>query len=367
MNKLQRLHAEQGQSPWLDNITRPYLRDGVLAGMVAEGIRGVTANPTILAKAIESSGAYDEQFLTLRVQGASVVDAYWDVVVTDIVDGLHVLRPVFDESEGNDGFVSIEVAPDLAHDTEGTIVAARALHQWIDEPNLLVKIPATAEGVAAIEAMTAAGYSINVTLIFSLTRYAQVIDAYLAGLETLVHNGGDPSLVHSVASFFLSRVDTEVDARLRGIGPDSGTLYGRAAVAQAKLAYQLFTERFSGRRWERLAAEGAHRQRPLWASTSTKNPSYRDTLYVDELIGPDTVNTLPETTIAAFEDHGTVARTIDTHVEESAEVMRGLAGVGVDMEDVGAVLEEQAIKAFEESFRRAQASLLGGPALTRSA
>ena len=367
MNRLQRLHAEQGQSPWLDNITRGYLRDGVLAGMVAGGIRGVTANPSILAKAIESSTDYDEQFLALRVQGSSVLDAYWDVVVTDIVDGLHVLRPVFDESKGGDGFVSIEVAPDLAHDTEGTIVAARALHEWIGEPNLLVKIPATTEGVEAIEVMTAAGHSINVTLIFSLARYAQVIEAYLSGLETLVAAGGNPSMVHSVASFFLSRVDTEVDARLHGVGLEGGTLQGRAAVAQAKLAYQLFTERFSGRRWDRIAALGAHRQRPLWASTSTKNPAYRDTLYVDELIGPDTVNTPPETTIAAFEDHGTVARTIDTHVEESAEVMRRLAGVGIDMDDVGSVLEEQAIEAFERSFRSAQAALAGRPLLTRSA
>jgi transaldolase len=367
VNRLQRLHAEQGQSPWLDNITRSYLRDGVLAGMVEGGIRGVTANPSILAKAIESSTDYDEQFLALRVQGASVLDAYWDVVVTDIVDGLNVLRPVFDGSEGGDGFVSIEVAPDLAHDTEGTIVATRALHEWIGEPNVLVKIPATTEGVAAIEAMTASGHSINVTLVFSLTRYAEVIEAYLSGLETLVAGGGDPSKVHSVASFFLSRVDTEVDARLRAFGLEGAVLQGRAAVAQAKLAYQLFTERFSGRRWERLAALGAHRQRPLWASTSTKNPAYRDTLYVDELIGPDTVNTLPETTIAAFEDHGTVARTIDTHVEESAEVMRRLAGVGIDMDDVGSVLEEQAIGAFERSFRSAQASLAGSSAVLRSA
>ena len=367
MNKLQRLSAEQGQSPWLDNITRRYLRDGVLAGMVAGGIRGVTANPTILAKAIESSTDYDEQFLSLRVRGARVVDAYWDVVVADIVDGLQVLRPVFDESDGGDGFVSIEVAPDLAHDTEGTIVAARALHEWIDQPNLLVKIPATTEGVAAIEAMTAAGYSINVTLIFSLTRYSEVIEAYLSGLETLVRSGGDPSRVHSVASFFLSRVDTEVDGRLRSLGSEGEALYGRAAVAQAKLAYQLFTERFSGYRWERLARHGARRQRPLWASTSTKNPAYRDTMYVDELIGPDTVNTLPETTIAAFEDHGTVARTIDTYVEESAEVMRRLAGVGIDMDDVGSVLEEQAIKAFEESFRGAQASLAARAGLKRTA
>ena len=367
MTKLERLYAEQGQSPWLDNITRRYLRAGVLAGMVAEGIRGMTANPTILAKAIESSTDYDEQFLSLRVRGDQVLDAYWDVVVADIVDGLQVLRPVFEESGGGDGFVSIEVAPDLAHDTEGTIVAARALHEWIDQPNLLVKIPATSEGVAAIEAMTAAGHSINVTLIFSLTRYVEVIEAYLSGLETLVGNGGDPSQVHSVASFFLSRVDTEVDARLHSAGSEGEVLHGRAAVAQAKLAYQLFTERFSGHRWERLAALGARRQGPLWASTSTKNPAYRDTLYVDELIGPDTVNTLPETTIAAFEDHGTVARTIDTGVEESAEVMRRLAGVGIDMDDVGSVLEEQAIRAFDESFRSAQASLAGRAGLRLTA
>ena len=263
--------------------------------------------------------------------------------------------------------MSIEVAPDLAHDTEGTIVAAKALHEWIGEPNLLVKIPATSEGVAAIGATTAAGHSINVTLIFSLSRYAEVIEAYLSGLERLVANGGDPSRVHSVASFFLSRVDTEVDGRLRAAGLEGGMLQGRAAVAQAKLAYRLFTERFSGRRWERLAALGARRQRPLWASTSTKNPAYRDTLYVDELIGPHTVNTLPETTIAAFEDHGTVARTIDTQVEESAEVIRRLADVGVDMDDVGSVLEEQAIAAFERSFRSAQAALAGSAAVLRSA
>ena len=367
MNRLRRLYAEQGQSPWLDNLTRGYVREGVLAGMVDDGVRGVTANPTILAKAIEGSADYDDQFLATLGRGGSVLDAYWDVVATDVAEALRVLRPVFDESGGDDGFVSIEVAPELAHDTDGTIAAARALHERIDEPNLLVKIPATGEGVAAIEAMTASGHSINVTLVFSLTRYADVIEAYLAGLETLVERGGDPSKVHSVASFFLSRVDTEVDARLRDLGPEAASLHGRAAVAQAKLAYQLFTERFSGRRWGRLAALGATRQRPLWASTSTKNPAYRDTLYVDELIGPGTVTTLPEATIAAFEDHGTLARTVDTYVEEAAEVLRRLAGAGIDMEDVGSVLERQAIEAFEQSFRGAQSSLAGRAILQLSA
>lgn len=358
MNKIQRLYAEQGQSPWLDTISRRYLREGILAGMVEGGIRGVTANPTILAKAIDSSLDYDEQFLSSIGRGSSMLDAYWEVVIDDIIGALDVLRPTFDGSGGADGFVSVEVAPELAHDRAGTIVAARALHERIDRANLLVKVPATAEGIPAIEALTAAGHSINVTLIFSLTRYAQVVEAYLSGLETLVGNGGDPSQVHSVASFFLSRVDSEVDTRLRAAGAEAWPLRGRAAVAQAKLAYQRFTEQFSGRRWERLAASGANRQRPLWASTATKNPAYRDTLYVDELIGPGTVTTLPEATIAAFEDHGRLGRTVDTYVEEAAEVLRRLAGAGIDMDDVGSVLEERAIEAFEQSFRSAQESLV---------
>src|SRR6266545_5580047 len=251
MTKLQRLYDEQGQSPWLDNLTRVYLRDGALGRLVADGIRGVTANPTILARAIEGSDAYDEQFATLIAQGRTVVDAYWDLVVDDIVGGLGVLRPTFDSSGGTDGFVSIEVAPEIARDTRATIVAARQLHERIAQPNLFVKIPATGEGVPAIQAMIAEGRSINITLIFSLARYAEVIDAYLAGLETFARRGGDLAL------------------------------RGQAAVAQARLAYRLFRDRFAGERWERLAARGARVQRPLWASTSTKNPSYPDTLYVD--------------------------------------------------------------------------------------
>jgi transaldolase len=356
--KLQDLHHGHDQSPWLDNLPRRYLRDGTLARMVAQGIRGVTANPTILAKAIEGSSDYDEQFASLVASGASVADAFWELVITDITDALAVMRPVFDESAGGDGFVSLEVAPELAHDTEATIVAARDLHERIDEPNLLVKIPATAEGVRAIKAMTAEGRSINVTLIFSLSRYAEVIEAYLSGLETFLAAGGDPAQVHSVASFFVSRVDTEVDQRLETGGTDEAlALRGRAAVAQAKLAYELYTRRFSGRRWWSLARQGANRQRPLWASTSTKNPAYPDTLYVDSLIGPGSVNTLPEATISAFEDHGTLSRTIDTKVTEAAEVMRRLAGAGIDMEDVGTTLEEQGIAAFYKSFQGVLAAL----------
>jgi transaldolase len=358
MNKLQRLYAECGQSPWLDNLTRGYLRDGTLARLVDDGIRGVTANPTIFAKAIEGSADYDEQLSALTAAGCSVGDAYWELVVADITAALAVLRPVFDTAGGTDGFVSVEVAPELARDTPATIVAARALAERISEPNLFVKIPATAQGVPAVQAMIAEGRSINITLIFSLARYAEVIEAYLAGLEAFTGGGGDPSRVHSVASFFVSRVDTEVDRRPETIGTDEALgLRGRAAVAQAKLAYQLFQQQFSGQRWQRLSGLGAHRQRPLWASTSTKNPAYPDTLYVEELIGPDTVNTLPEPTIAAFEAHGSLARTLDTGVEQAAAVMRRLAAVGVDMDDVGMTLEDKGVAGFHESFQQMLSSL----------
>jgi transaldolase len=351
MTRLQQLYDEQGQSPWLDNLTRPYLLDGTLARMVAEGIRGVTANPTIFTKAIEGSTAYDEQFGALRAAGHTLSDAYWKLVREDIRHALAVFRPTFDASGGSDGFVSVEVAPELAHDTEATISAARDLHERIAEPNLFVKIPATAEGVPAIEAMVAEGRNINVTLIFSLARYAEVVDAYLAGLERFAADGGDLAQVHGVASFFLSRVDTEVDRRLAALGTsEADALLGRAAVSQAKLAYRLFSERFSGQRWARLAGSGACVQRPLWASTSTKNPDYPDTLYVDELIGPDTVNTLPEGTILAFEDHGRVARTIDRGIDEAAEVMGRIATVGVDMDDVGRSLEDQGVANFHDAL-----------------
>ena len=358
MTKLQRLYAEQGQSPWLDNITRGYLRDGTLARMVGDGIRGVTANPTIFAKAIGGSADYDEQFGSLIAAGCPVVGAYWELVVADITDALAVLRPLFDASGGTDGFVSVEVAPELARDTAATTASARELHVRIGEPNLLVKIPATAEGVPAIRAIVAEGRSINITLIFSLVRYAQVIDAYLSGLEAFTDAGGDPSTVHSVASFFVSRVDSEVDRRLEAVGGGEAlSVRGRAAVAQAKLAYRLFREQFSGPRWERLATLGAHIQRPLWASTSTKNPAYPDTLYVDSLVGPDTVTTLPEATIADYEDHGTLARTIDTRGEEAAATMRRLATLGMDMDDVGLTLETRGVASFHASFQEVLAAL----------
>ncbi len=357
MTRMERLYADYGQSPWLDNLTRGYLRDGTLARMVADGIRGVTANPTIISKAIAGSVDYDEQFAALTAAGYPIEDAYWELVVEDVTAALAVLRPVFDTG-GIDGFVSVEVAAELAGDTEATITAARALHERIAAPNLFVKIPATAEGIPAVQAMITEGRSINITLIFSLARYEQVIEAYLSGLEALVDGGGDPSRVHSVASFFVSRVDTEVDRRLTTAGTRAApTLRGVAAIAQAKLAYRLFQERFAGARWQRLAALGAHPQRPLWASTSTKNAACPDTRYVDELIGTDTVTTLPESTIAAFNDHGTLARTIDSGVDEAAEVMRRLATVGVDMDDVGLTLEKQGIAGFHASHQQVLAVL----------
>jgi transaldolase len=354
---IERLYTEYGQSPWLDNLTRGYLRDGTLARMVTDGIRGVTANPTIFAKAIVGSADYDEQFAALTVAGRSLEDAYWQMVVDDTTAALAVLRPVFDSS-GIDGFVSLEVDAALARDTPGTLAAARTLHQRIAAPNLFVKIPATTEGIPAIQAMIAEGHSVNITLIFSLARYEQVIEAYLAGLEALVERGDDPSRVHSVASFFVSRVDTEVDRRLETAGtPEALELRGQAAIAQAKIAYQLFRERFTTARWQRLAALGAHPQRPLWASTSTKNPADPDTRYVDELIGPDTVSTLPETTIAAFTDHGTLARTIDTDIDHAAAVLRRLAAVGVEINYVGSTLEDQGVAGFQSSYQQVLTAL----------
>jgi transaldolase len=351
MTKLEHLYADYGQSPWLDNLTRASLHDGTLARMVDDGIRGVTANPTIFARSISGSHDYDEQFSQLIAAGSSVDEAYWELVIEDASQALAVLRPLFDASNSADGFVSVEVSPELAHDAPATIAAARWLSRRINQPNLLVKIPATDEGVTALETLTAEGSSINVTLLFSLSRYAQIIEAYQSGLEKFTANGGDPTTVNSVASFFVSRVDAEVDRRLEAIGTDEAlALRRQAAVAQAKLAYKLFTDRFSTDRWHRLGRLGADIQRPLWASTSTKSPEARDTRYVDELIGLDTVTTLPEATITAFEDHGTLARTVDTDLPRASELMSRLAALRIDMDDVGHTLEENGIAAFDAAY-----------------
>jgi transaldolase len=348
MTRLERLFQEQGQSPWLDNLKRGYLASGELTRFIDEGIRGITSNPTIFQKAIVGQAEYDDQFRSLMERKESVDDAYWDLVIDDVEHALALLRPVYDDSGGGDGFVSIEVAPGLANDTEGTIASARQLHERIAQPNVLVKIPGTAAGIPAIGRMIAEGRSINVTLIFSLERYAEVMEAYLGGLEEC---RGDLSRVHSVASFFVSRVDTEVDRRLQKIGTDEALeLRGKAAVAQAKLAYELFAQCFRGDRWESLSDRGARVQRPLWASTSTKNPAYPDTLYVDSLIGPETINTMPDATIDAFERRGTVACTISRDLDQAHQVMEDLARVGVDMTEVGHTLEEEGVASFTKSF-----------------
>ena len=352
MDRLNDLYHEFGQSPWLDNLKRSYITSGQLDSLVRRGIRGLTSNPTIFQKAIQGSPDYDEQFTVLAAKNRPIIDDYWSMVLADIDGALDAFAEVYHDSHGVDGYVSVEVSPSLAHDGPGTEIAARELHERVNRPNLMVKIPGTEACLPAIQQMIAEGRSINVTLIFSLGRYADVIEAYIAGLESLAEST-DGSLrdVASVASFFISRVDSEVDGRLDAIGsPEALQLRGKAAVAQAKLAYQLFADAFSGPRWEALAARGARVQRPLWASTSVKNPAYPDTLYVDELIGPDTVNTLPDATIEAFADHGHLGRRIDADLDDARAAWAALTDVGIDLDDVAAKLERDGVASFQKSF-----------------
>jgi transaldolase len=357
MTQLQDLYTIGGQSPWLDNLRRDWIEDGQLAALLALGVRGMTSNPTIFAKAMTELSTYDDQFRAL-MKDHTVEAAYWEMATTDIRNALELLRPLYDDSDGEDGFVSLEVSPALAHDTQGTVRDARRFHDGIAQPNLFVKVPATREGIPAIETLIGEGRSINVTLIFGLDRYDEVMEAYLRGLEALVSAGRAGELPHvaSVASFFVSRVDTEVDRRLEdlagGEGGDPATLSlrGTAAVAQAQTAYQHFHRTFAGERWEALRAQGARVQRPLWASTSTKNRSYPDLLYVDDLIGPATVNTMPDTTLRAFEDHGTLKRTVDADPDAALAALDRLRDVGIDMEDVEQTLEDEGVHSFAKSF-----------------
>jgi transaldolase len=348
MGRLIDLAEQQGQSPWLDNIKRGWITSGELARWVERGVRGLTSNPTIFQNAIESSADYDDRVTALTHEGASIEDTYWDLVTADIRSALEILAPVHEGSGGEDGFVSIEVDPTIARDTDATMAAARHLHDLIAAPNLYVKIPGTAEGVPAIQQMLAEGRSINVTLLFSLERYAEIVDAYFAGLEAC---DGDLSRVSSVASFFVSRVDAEVDQELERIGsPEALGLRGKAAIANAQLAYELFLERFQGPRWDALVARGARVQRPLWASTSTKNPDYADTLYVDTLVGPDTVNTMPEATLEAFDDHGQLARTVDADLDGARRVLDQVAELGIDLDAITQRLEDEGVAKFSKSF-----------------
>ena len=358
-NPLRRLSTEFGQSPWLDNLRRGWITGGQLAALRDRGVRGLTSNPTIFQKAIQGSSDYDAQFESMARKNAEPIDAYWQMVLSDIDAALDVFEPVYKESSGADGYVSVEVDPSLAHDGMGTLGAARELHERIARRNAMIKIPATEEGLPAIRAMIAEGRSVNVTLIFSLERYAQVLDAYISGLEDRLAAGvRDLSTVASVGSFFISRVDTEVDRQLEKIGtPAALALRGEAAIAQARLAYALFRERHDGARFKRVAIYGARVQRPLWASTSTKNPSYRDTLYVDELIGPNTVNTLPDNTLEAFDDHGRLARTIDADVPRARQLWADIASCGVNLDAIAAQLEREGVSSFQKSFDELIAAL----------
>ena len=346
---------DYGQSPWYDNLTRGLITGGGLSALIADdGIRGVTSNPTIFEKAMASGEGYDEQLGGLARSATPIDTTYWSLVLDDIRHAADVLRPTYDRLDGADGFVSVEVAPDRAHETAATIEQVHWLHDQAARPNVFVKIPATADGIPAIERCLSEGISINITLIFSLARYEQVIEAYLGGLERYLEHGGDVSRVASVASFFVSRVDTEADRRL----PDGHPLRGKVAVANAKLAYKLFRERFSGDRWAALEARGARLQRPLWASTSTKNPAYSDTLYVDELVGSDTVNTLAQPSIDALRDHGDPQPdTITRDVDGAQRVMDELGGAGVDYDDLTATIEREGVDNFERSYRDCLASL----------
>ncbi|HWE80262.1 MAG TPA: transaldolase [Gaiellaceae bacterium] len=347
--RLERLH-DRGQSIWIDLLSRELVHSGELARLIGEdSVTGLTSNPSIFQKAIAGGGAYDDQIRECLEQTEDARAIFRQLAVADVRDACDVFRSVWDGTEGRDGYVSLEVDPDLAFDTKGTFEQAVELHAAVDRPNLYVKIPATREGLPAIEDCIARGIPINITLIFSLQRYKDVVAAYQRGLARLIADGGDASKVSSVASFFVSRLDTEGDKRLDALG--NKELQGKLGIANAKLAYEHFEEAFSGAVWDRMAAAGATRQHPLWASTSTKNPEYRDTMYVEELIGPDTVNTMPLETLEAFRDHGEVrADTIKEDVEAAHELLAALAAAGVDYEDLVATLETEGVQKFSDAF-----------------
>jgi transaldolase len=345
--------AEQGQSVWIDYLSRPFVQEGDLAGLVRDGVVGVTSNPTIFQGAIAAGDAYDEQIKELSATESDPKEIFLALARDDIRSACDILRDTWShppDGQGRDGWVSLEVDPNLAHDTQGTIEEAARLHALVERPNLFIKIPATLEGLPAIEETIAAGIPVNVTLIFSLERHRAVAEAYVRGLQRLVDGGGDPSRIASVASFFVSRVDTEADKRLDQIG-GYDELKGTLAIANAKLAYVTYNEIFAGADWEALEAKGATPQRCLWASTSTKNPEYRDVMYVEELIGPDTVNTMPRETVEAFQDHGKVERTLDRDIEGARRTLELFEEAGVDYDDVVAVLEREGVEKFANSFR----------------
>ena len=344
--------ARHGVSVWLDDLSRDLVRSGGLQRLVDRGVVGVTSNPTIFASALTKGSAYDDQVAELQVAGADVEDTVTAITTTDVREACDVLAPVYAATGGVDGRVSLEVDPRLAHDTDRTLLQATALHATVDRANVMIKIPATVEGLPAITGALAGGISVNVTLIFSLDRYRAVLNAWLDGLERAVEAGRDVSTIHSVASFFVSRLDATVDARLDEIGsPEAQRLRGLAAVANARLAYQAFEEMLSSTRWSDLAAAGAHAQRPLWASTGVKDPAYPDTKYVIDLVAPDTVNTMPLTTLNAIEDHGEVAGdTVRDTYDDASATLDAIERLGVGYADVVAGLEREGLTKFETSW-----------------
>lgn len=347
MTKLHNL-AEEGQAIWLDYIRRSFIESGDLEKWVGRGLRGETSNPSIFEKAIAGSIDYDEQLKQLAEKDLSDKEIYKALAIEDIQRATDTFRPVYDETNGADGYISLEASPDLAYDTEGTIAEARELFELVERPNVMIKVPATSEGFPAIKTLIGEGRNINITLMFSLAQYDAVAEAYLSGLEKLAKAGGDLSQVHSVASFFISRIDVKVDQRLDEIGNQE--LRGKIGIANAKMAYQRFKQTFSGERWERLKDKGANIQRVLWASTSVKDPAYPDTMYVDGLIGPHTINTLPLETIKAFLDHGTIEQTLEKELDEAHDQLDKLAEIGIDLDEVTDQLLEEGVDKFADSF-----------------
>jgi len=354
MSKLHDL-ARLGQAVWLDYICRSLIVSGELQALIGKGVRGVTSNPTIFDRAISGSSDYDRDLGRLVAEDKSVDETYEALALEDIGGAADLLRPLYEATGGGDGYVSFEVDPKLADDTDRTITEARRLFSALDRPNVLIKVPATTAGIPAIETLIGEGINVNVTLIFAIANYEAVARAYISGLERLEQAGGDLSKVGSVASFFVSRIDTAVDRALGEI--DQTEIQGKIAVASAKVAYARFQEIFAGQRWERLASHGARVQRPLWASTSTKNPAYPDTLYVDTLVGADTVNTMPPKTMDAFLDHGRAAISVTSDLEAARAQMGRLAELGIDLDAITQKLQDDGVKAFVKSFESLLSSI----------
>ena len=357
MTKLHELY-KLGQAIWYDNISISLIESGDLQNLLDKGIRGITSNPTIFDKAIAGSTDYDETIQTLAAAGKSVDDIYQTLTLRDIRAAADLLRPLYDSSSCQDGYVSLEVSPRLARNTKGTIAQAKKLFAALERHNVMIKVPATPEGIPAIRKLISEGININITLMFSLQHYDAVAEAYLSGLEELIENGGDPAKVSSVASFFISRVDTAVDKVLDSIGsPEALSLKGKIAIANAKVTYERFKETFRSNRWQALAEAGAQVQRPLWASTGTKNPEYSDATYVDNLIGPHTINTVPPPTLEAFLDHGTVKETLELGVIEAQAQLNELARLGVNLLTITEKLQDDGVEAFIKSFESLMTSI----------